>query len=145
MGGTRKPLRTPGPADRPRAGARRWAARLALLVAAGAIALLLTAAGGRSLALLVVGLAGLAATAAALWWTLARHGAARAVAAALAALVPLAVLVSYAAAGLLWVVLSVLVLWAVAMLIGRAALAADIGPAGPGSTRPHRPRRRSSS
>ncbi|MFE7272138.1 diacylglycerol/lipid kinase family protein [Streptomyces sp. NPDC057623] len=131
MGGTRKPVRTSGPADRPRAAARRWAARLALLVAAGAIALLLAVAGVRSLALLVVGLAGLAATAAALWWTLARHGAARAVAAALAVLVPLAVLVAYATVGLLWVVLSVLVLWAVAMLIGRAALAADVGPAGP--------------
>ncbi|KOG20747.1 diacylglycerol/lipid kinase family protein [Streptomyces viridochromogenes] len=131
MGGTRKPVRTLGPADRPRAGAPRWAARLALLVAAGAIALLLAAAGGRSLALLVVGLAGLAATVAALWWTLARHGAARAVAATLTVLVPLAVLVSYAAVGLLWVVLSVLVLWAVAMLIGRAALAADLGPPSP--------------
>ncbi|AZQ34474.1 diacylglycerol kinase [Streptomyces cyaneochromogenes] len=126
MGG-RKPARTSGTPDRPRPAAQRWAARLALLVAAAAIALLLAATGVRSLTLLVVGLAGLAATAAALWWALSRHGLARALAAALAALLPIVVLLRLAAAGLLWAVLATLALWAVAMLIGRSALRTDSG------------------
>ncbi|SDO20500.1 Diacylglycerol kinase family enzyme [Streptomyces sp. cf386] len=125
------PARTSGTADRPDAAAQRWVARLALLVAAGAIALLLAAAGVRSLGLLAVGLAGLVATAAALWWALSRRGLARALAAALAVLLPLAVLLNYAAVGLLWAALSALALWLAAMLIGRAALAADAGRAGP--------------
>ncbi|MGW6909043.1 diacylglycerol/lipid kinase family protein [Streptomyces sp. NPDC054940] len=125
------PARTSGTADRPDAAAQRWVARLALLVAAGAIALLLAAAGVRSLGLLAVGLAGLVATAAALWWALSRRGLARALAAALAALLPLVVLLDYAAAGLLWAALSALALWLAAMLIGRAALAMDAGRTGP--------------
>ncbi len=108
----------------------RWAARLALLVAAGALLLVLTAAGVSSLGLLVVGLAGLVVTAAALWWTLSRRGLVRALAAVLALLTPGAVLLAYSAVGLLWAVLSALALWAVAALIGRAALAADAGHAG---------------
>ena len=83
----------------------RWAARLALLVAAGALVLVLTAAGIDSLGLLVVGLAGLAVTAAALWWTLSRRGLVRALAAVLALLTPGAVLLAYSAVGLLWAVL----------------------------------------
>ncbi|MDC0765999.1 diacylglycerol/lipid kinase family protein [Streptomyces sp. HD] len=131
MGGSPKPAGTSGTAGRPRSAAQRWAARLALLVAAAAIALLLASAGVRSLALLGVGAAGLAVTAAALWWALSRHGLARALAAALAALLPLAVLGSYATVGLLWAVLATLALWVVAALIGRAALGADRTPAAP--------------
>ncbi|WP_435884604.1 diacylglycerol/lipid kinase family protein [Streptomyces chartreusis] len=107
----------------------RWAARLALLVAAGALVLVLTAAGIDSLGLLVVGLAGLAVTAAALWWTLSQRGLVRALAAVLALLTPGAVLLAYSAMGLLWVVLSALALWAVAALIGGSALTADAGHA----------------
>ncbi len=126
VGRTRNPARQSGTADRPAGAAQRWAARLALLVAAAAVALPLTAAGVRSLALLAVGLAGLAATAAALWWTFARHGPARAAATGLAVLLPLVVLLHYAAVGLLWVVLSALALWIAAALIGRAALGGDV-------------------
>ncbi|WP_412566602.1 diacylglycerol/lipid kinase family protein [Streptomyces chartreusis] len=116
--------------ERRHAGAGpRWAARLALLVAAGALVLVLTAAGIDSLGLLAVGLAGLAVTAAALWWTLSRRGLVRALAAVLALLTPGAVLLAYSAVGLLWAVLSALALWAVAALIGRSALAADAGHA----------------
>ncbi|WP_328428007.1 diacylglycerol/lipid kinase family protein [Streptomyces sp. NBC_00443] len=131
MGGTRKPAGTSGTADRPRAAAHRWAARLALLVAAAAIAVLVAAAGIRSLAVLAVGLAGLAATAAALWWALSRRGPVRLLAAALAALLPIAVLLNYAAVGLLWAALSAVALWIAALLIGQAALAADAGRPGP--------------
>ncbi|MFD0435143.1 diacylglycerol/lipid kinase family protein [Streptomyces chartreusis] len=102
---------------------------MALLVAAGALVLVLTAAGIDSLGLLVVGLAGLAVTAAALWWTLSQRGLVRALAAVLALLTPGAVLLAYSAMGLLWVVLSALALWAVAALIGGSALTADAGHA----------------
>ncbi|MFJ8631133.1 diacylglycerol/lipid kinase family protein [Streptomyces sp. NPDC093568] len=124
-------MRAPRSDGRPRGTARRWTARLALLVALGALALLLTAAGVDSLALLLVGFAGLAVTAAALWWTLSRHGLSRALAATLALLTPGAVLLAYATVGLLWAVLSALALWAVAALIGRAALAAEVQPPPP--------------
>ncbi|MER7371679.1 diacylglycerol/lipid kinase family protein [Streptomyces lanatus] len=101
-------------------------ARLALLVAAGAVALLLTVAGVESITLLVVGLVGVGVTVAALWWTLSRRGLLRALAAVLALLAPMAVLMAYSAVGMLWAVLSVLALWAVAALIGQAALAAHV-------------------
>nr|WP_240529571.1 diacylglycerol kinase family protein [Streptomyces mangrovisoli] len=99
--------------------------RLALLIAAAAVVVLLLAAGIHSIGLLAVGLAGLAVSAAALWWTLAHRGLTRVLAATLGVLVPLAVLLFYAAVGLLWAALLVVVLWALASLTGRAALAAD--------------------
>nr|WP_260327274.1 diacylglycerol kinase family protein [Streptomyces sp. TLI_185] len=110
---------------------QRWTARLALLVATAAIVVLLAAAGVRSVALLLVGLAGLAATAAAAWWALTHHGLLRALSSALASVVPLAVLVYYAALHLLWAALSALALAAVARMTGRVALGAEVGPAGP--------------
>lgn len=145
MGGTRKPAGTSGTAGRRRAAAQRWAARLALLVAAGAIALLLATAGVRSLALLAVGLAGLVATAAALWWALSRRGPARVLAAALAALLPISVLLAYAAVGLLWAVLSAAALWTAALLIGGSLSPRPPGGPAPGNTRPDRREQRSSS
>ncbi|WP_030926975.1 diacylglycerol/lipid kinase family protein [Streptomyces sp. NRRL S-646] len=110
---------------------QRWTARLALLIATAAIVLLLAAAGIRSVALLLVGLAGLAVTAAAAWWALTHHGLLRALSSALASVVPLAVLVYYAALHLLWAALSALALAAVARVTGRAALGAEERPAGP--------------
>ena len=123
--------RTGGPGDHRPETVQRWTARLALLVATAAIVLLLAAAGVRSVALLLVGLAGLAVTAAAVWWALTHHGLLRALAATLAAVVPLGVLLYYAAVDLLWAALSALALWTVAMVTGRAALGAGRRPAGP--------------
>ncbi|MDF2264895.1 diacylglycerol kinase family protein [Streptomyces coacervatus] len=97
-------------------------------MATAAIALLLAAAGAKSVALLLVGLAGLAVTAAAVWWALTHHGLLRVLAAVLAAVVPLAVLLYYAAVDLLWAALSALALWAVAMVTARAALSTDVPP-----------------
>lgn len=125
------PVRTAAPSDRRPGTVPKWTARLALLVATAAIALLLAAAGVRSIALLLVGLAGLAATVAAVWWALTHHGVVRALASTLASVVPLAVLVSYAAVHLLWAALSALALGAVARVTGRAALGAQARPAGP--------------
>ncbi|MEV6945202.1 diacylglycerol kinase family protein [Streptomyces sp. NPDC051172] len=125
------PARSAEPSDRRPGTAQRWTARLALLVATAAIALLLVAAGVRSVALLLVGLAGLAATAAAVWWALTHHGLLRALSSALASVVPLAVLLYYATVHLLWAALSALALGAVARVTGRAALGAEARPAGP--------------
>ncbi|MEV4973684.1 diacylglycerol/lipid kinase family protein [Streptomyces scopuliridis] len=107
---------------------RRWAARLALAAGTAALLVLLVFAGLRSVVLVGVGLAGLAVTAAGVWWVLAHAGAARALALLLAIGAPVAVVVFYAFAGELWVVLVSLALWALAVSAGREALA-DHGPA----------------
>ncbi|WP_432144430.1 diacylglycerol/lipid kinase family protein [Streptomyces sp. bgisy084] len=105
---------------------RRWAARLALAAGTAALLVLLVFAGIRSIALVGVGVAGLAATAAGLWWVLAHTGAIRVLALMLATATPVVVLVLYALAGLLWVVLVSLALWALAVFTGRTALAPSI-------------------
>ncbi|MEU9118850.1 diacylglycerol kinase family protein [Streptomyces sp. NPDC048506] len=114
---------------------RRWIARLALTAGTAALLVLLVFAGLRSLALVGVGVAGLALTAAGVWWVLSHRGLARALALVLVALAPLAVVVLYIAEGLLWVVLVSLALWSLAVSTGRAALVAESGPVGP----PERP------
>jgi diacylglycerol kinase family enzyme len=109
--------------------AQRWLARLALTAAAAAVLVPPVAAGLRqSLALVLVGLAGLALTAAGAWWALTNKGLVRWLAAALAVLAPLVVLVLYTSRGLLWVVLVALGLLVVAVAAGRAALRRDAIP-----------------
>jgi hypothetical protein len=109
--------------------AQRWLARLALTAAAAAVLAPPVAAGLRqSLALVLVGLAGLALTAAGAWWALTNKGLVRWLAAALAVLAPLVVLVLYTSRGLLWVVLVALGLLVVAVAAGRAALRRDAIP-----------------
>jgi len=79
---------------------RRWLARLALVAAAVAVLVVPLAAGFRqSVALLLVGLAGLALTAAGLWWALAHRGLVRVLAAALAIAAPLTVLLLFTRPG----------------------------------------------
>ncbi|MGW7021243.1 diacylglycerol kinase family protein [Streptomyces decoyicus] len=110
---------------------RRWAARLALAAGTAALLVLLVFAGLRGLVLVAVGLAGLAVTAAGLWWVLAHIGVVRVLGLLLAVCAPVAVLLLYALAGLLWVVLVSLALWALAVVTGRTALVQDTGPAPP--------------
>ncbi|MFJ9849404.1 diacylglycerol/lipid kinase family protein [Streptomyces sp. NPDC101150] len=107
---------------------RRWSALLALTAAAAAALVLLVFAGLRSVVLLGAGLAGLAVAAAGVWWMLTRRGLVRVLAGTLAALAPAVVLALYAWAGLLWVVLVSLALWALAVSVGGAALSGDTGP-----------------
>ncbi|MFE2296293.1 diacylglycerol/lipid kinase family protein [Streptomyces sp. NPDC059452] len=104
---------------------QRWSARLALLAGLAAIVVLLVFAGLSSLALLGAGIAGLAVSAASLWWALTLRGIGRPLALALAAAAPLAVLALYAWAELLWVVLVSLALWALGVYVGRATLSRD--------------------
>jgi diacylglycerol kinase family enzyme len=109
--------------------AQRWLARLALVAAAAAVLVAPLVAGLRqSLALVLVGLAGLALTAAAVWWALTHKGLVRALAAALAVAAPVTVLVLYASARLTWVVLVALGLLGLAVAAGRAALRRDAIP-----------------
>jgi diacylglycerol kinase family enzyme len=109
--------------------AQRWLARLALVAAAAAVLVAPVVAGFRqSLALVPVGLIGLALTLAAVWWALTHKGVIRWLAAALAVVAPLVVLVLYMRRGLLWVVLVALALLALAVAAGRAALRRDAVP-----------------
>jgi diacylglycerol kinase family enzyme len=108
---------------------QRWLARLALVAAAAAVLVAPVVAGFRqSLALVLVGLAGLALTLAGAWWALAHKGLVRWLAVAVAVLAPLVVLVLYTSRGLLWVVLLALGLLALAVASGRAALRRDAIP-----------------
>jgi len=82
----------------------------------------------QSLALVLVGLAGLALTLAGVWWALTNKGLVRGLAIALAAAAPLTVLVLYTRARLTWVVLLSFGLLALAVAAGRAALRRDAIP-----------------
>jgi diacylglycerol kinase family enzyme len=109
--------------------AQRWLARLALVAAAAAVLVPPLVAGLRqSIALVLVGLAGLALTLAGAWWALTNKGLVRGLAVALAVAAPLTVLVLYTRARLTWVVLLALGLLALAVAAGRAALRRDAIP-----------------
>jgi diacylglycerol kinase family enzyme len=109
--------------------AQRWLARLALVAAAAAVLVAPVVAGFRqSLALVLVGLAGLALTMAGVWWALTNKGLIRWLAVAVAVLAPLVVLVLYISRGLLWVVLVAIGLLVLAVAAGRAALRRDAIP-----------------
>jgi diacylglycerol kinase family enzyme len=116
---------TPGTAAVP----QRWLARLALVAAAAAVLVPPVVAGLRqSLALVLVGLVGLALTLAGAWWALTNKGLVRWLAAALAVAAPLTVLVLYRRERLLWVALLALGLGVLAVAGGRAALRRDAIP-----------------
>jgi diacylglycerol kinase family enzyme len=108
---------------------QRWLARLAWVAAAAAVLVPPVVAGLRqSIALVLVGLAGLALTLAGAWWALTNKGLVRGVAAALAVAAPLTVLVLYTRARLTWVVLLAVGLLVLAVAAGRAALGRDAIP-----------------
>jgi diacylglycerol kinase family enzyme len=116
---------TPGTATVP----QRWLARLALVAATAAVLVPPVVAGLRqSLALVLVGLVGLALTLAGAWWALTNKGLVRWLAAVLAVAAPLTVLILYRRERLLWVVLVALGLLVVAVAAGRAALRRDAIP-----------------
>ncbi|MER5437513.1 diacylglycerol kinase family protein [Streptomyces sp. NPDC002790] len=108
---------------------QRWLARGSLAAAAGAVLVLAAFAGLRTFALLGAGILGTAVTAAAVWWVLSRRGPARYLALLLAVAAPVWVLVAYARAHLVWVVLVSGGLWLLAAGAGRAALGPRSTPA----------------
>jgi diacylglycerol kinase family enzyme len=101
---------------------QRWLARLAFAAALAAVVVLLVAGGLKSVTALLLGLAGLAIVCAAAWWFLAHRGIGRWLAAGLLVAAPVAVIVVYVAAGLLWEIALSVVLAIVAVAAGRAAL-----------------------
>lgn len=108
-------------------GERRLA-RLAFLFACAAALLLLVAAGIRSIALVLVGAAGLFLCAVGVWEFLISRSRMRSALALSAVAAPLVVLIVYVWAGLLWVALATLALAGLAGGAGRAALASADGP-----------------
>lgn len=107
----------------------RWLARLAFLAAAGAVVVLL--AGGRgSLAVLAVGVLGLALTLAGGWWFLSRRGVVRWIGASLVVAAPVGVVAFYASHERLNDVIAVLILAAVAVIAARDALSRSRPPSG---------------
>jgi diacylglycerol kinase family enzyme len=116
-------------APTPVTASERWLARLAYVAAFAAVVLLLI--GGRSsLAVLGVGVLGLALTLAGVWWFLSTRGLVRWLAAALAVASPIVVIVLYISRNLLWAIVLVVVLAAISGGAARAALTRARPPAG---------------
>jgi diacylglycerol kinase family enzyme len=101
---------------------QRWLARLAFAAALAAMLVVLLSGALRSVTALLVGFAGLAIICAAAWWFLAHRGIVRWLAGVVLAAAPVAVIVVYVAAGLLWEIALSAVLAAAAVAAGRAAL-----------------------
>ncbi|MEU6069339.1 diacylglycerol kinase family protein [Streptomyces sp. NPDC047082] len=113
-----------------------WA-RLALFALAAGVLVPLLAAGLKSVLWALAGLAGLALTAAGLWWALAHTGVVRVAGMLLAVAAPLAVLALYATHGLIWEAALSLGLWLLAVTAARIALTPS--GAAPGRHRDARP------
>jgi hypothetical protein len=108
---------------------QRWLPRLALVAIAAALLVPPLAAGvGLSLALLLVAVAGLLVTAAAVWWALAYRGLVRWLAVALAVTVPLGLLALFMSYGLVRYVALQFGLLALAVVAGQAALRREAIP-----------------
>ncbi|HVD28280.1 MAG TPA: diacylglycerol kinase family protein [Mycobacteriales bacterium] len=107
--------------------AQVWLARSAFGAAFGAAVVLVVFAGLRSLAMVLVGVVGVTVFVAAVYWFLARRGVLRWVAAAVALAAPVAMLVLYVRAQLLWVALLSLAVAVLAGIAGRAALSVEAG------------------
>jgi diacylglycerol kinase family enzyme len=117
----------PGPGEQaPHATRRqRWLARLALVAAIAAVVVLLLFGDLKSITALLLGFVGLAVTCAAGWWFLAKRGILRWLAFALLVAAPVFLIVVYVAVGLLWEIALSIVLAAVAVAAGRAALSGE--------------------
>jgi diacylglycerol kinase family enzyme len=102
--------------------AQVWLARLAFVLAFASAAVLVIFADRRGLTMVLVGVGGVIAFVAGVYWFLAGRGILRMAAAALAVLAPVAVLVLYIGAGLLWVALLSLALFVLAIMAAAAAL-----------------------
>jgi diacylglycerol kinase family enzyme len=104
---------------------QRWLARLSFALAFLAVAVVLAFAGLKSVAMLGVGLAAAAVSLSAAFLVLSRRGVVRWLSLAVFVLAPIAVIVAYAFAGLLWVAAVAAAGWFLAGAAGRAALAGN--------------------
>jgi diacylglycerol kinase family enzyme len=110
---------------------QRWLARLAFAAAFAAVVVVLVPGALRSITALLLGFAGLAIACGAAWWFLAYRGVVRWLASAVLVAAPVAVIVVYVTAGLLWEIALSVVLAAAAVAAGRAALSSGRSPAKP--------------
>jgi diacylglycerol kinase family enzyme len=104
-----------------------WLARLSFALALAAVAVVVLAAGLKSLAMLAAGLVAAVVSVSAAYWFLSRRGALRWLSLALFAAAPVAVIAVYAAYDLLWVALVAAAGWLLAGVTARAALTGDLG------------------
>ncbi len=129
-------METVTPEASPRATrSRRWLARLSFVLAGLAVLILAVFAGLKSVAMLAVGMGAAAVSLAAAFFCLSQRGMRRWLALAAFVLAPVAVIVVYAFAGLLWVAVVSAAAWLLAGMTARLALAGD----GAGWRMPERP------
>ena len=112
----------PGP---PITRGRRWLARLSFVLAGLAVAILVAFAGLKSLAMLAVGVAAAVVTVAAAYLFLSRRGVWRWLSLAIFVIAPIAVIVVYVFASLLWVAAASAAAWLLAGVAARSALTYD--------------------
>jgi diacylglycerol kinase family enzyme len=105
-----------------RVSKERWLARLSILLAAGAVAVLIAFAGVHSLGLIGFSVAGFCVTVATASWFLSHRGLVRWTAFAIAVLAPIGVAVLFARRGYLWVAVVVIALLLAAVAAARAAM-----------------------
>jgi diacylglycerol kinase family enzyme len=109
-----------------RTWAQCWLARLSFVLAGLAVAILAAFAGLKSFAMLAIGLAAAAVSVTAAFYFLSRRGVRRWLALAVFVVVPVAVIVIFAFAGLLWVAAASAAAWLLAGLSARTALTGDV-------------------
>jgi diacylglycerol kinase family enzyme len=124
--------------------AQRWLARLSLVFAAAAVAILVIFAELKSIAMLAIGLVAAVVGLVAAFTFLSRRGVLRWLALAVFVLVPIAVIVIFAFANVLWVAIASAAAWLLASLTAREALVSGKAdwrmpehPATPPVTRPY--------
>jgi diacylglycerol kinase family enzyme len=115
---------TPGPVPEG-TRAQRWLARLSLVLAGLAIVSLVVAAGFKSLAMVALGLAAAAVSLASAYFFLSRRGWLRWLSLAIFIAAPVTVIVIYAFRGLLWIAVLSAVIWLLASMTARLALAGN--------------------
>ncbi|HEV8175777.1 MAG TPA: diacylglycerol kinase family protein [Actinoplanes sp.] len=116
------PSSAPAEATEQATGGQVWLARLAFVLAFASAAVLVIFADRRGWIMVLVGIGGVIAFVAGVYWFLASRGILRMADAALAVLAPVVVLVLYVGAGLLWVALLSLALFVFAIVAAAAAL-----------------------
>jgi len=142
--GVPSPALTPGPSARCPTTAQRWLARLSLLLAALAVGILVVFAELNSLAILAVGLGGAAVSLTAVYFFLSRRGVRRWLSLGAFILAPIAVIIVFAFAQVLWVALVSAAFWLLATMTARSAVAGNRAdwrmpeyPAQPPSSHPY--------
>src|SRR5262249_7145239 len=133
--GLPSPALTLGPGARCPTAAQRWLARLSLMLAALAVVILVVFAKLNSLAMLAVGLGGAAVSLTAAYFFLSRRGVRRWLSLGAFILAPIAVMIVFAFAQVLWVALVSAAVWLLAAMAARSAVAGEPSDRGP----PHVP------